>query len=208
MWSSCRILFRKLSKKGNKTCGWRDGTTSCHQPSMGTPLPVLRGELVCRTKTPRCGRENRTAENYYHYIREVLELEWRRGSTSSRKRCPPSIISRAPNPGRVTRRQLARAYGIRKKARNQSAAIKLITWACDLRDARVMCCGERGRKSVHARTQDNSEFRNDVECESRAANGGFCGKMSAAYDIVKSLTSRSHESHKFANRLVLLKRII
>jgi len=38
VWSSCRILSRKLSKKGTKHAAWRDGIIPCN--GMGTPLPV------------------------------------------------------------------------------------------------------------------------------------------------------------------------
>jgi len=41
--------------------------------------------------------------------------------------------SRAPNPERATRQQLARAHGIRERARSQLGAIGFIMWAYDAR---------------------------------------------------------------------------
>jgi len=67
---------------------------------MGIPLPVPQGGL-CRTKTPRRERGNRMTEDIIA-ITSLSSDDVEEDPASSHKRCPPSVISRASNPGRAT----------------------------------------------------------------------------------------------------------
>jgi len=71
MWFSCRILSKKLSKKGTRYAAWGEGGWYHLLPTEHGNLAAGATRRILQDKDFPPRKRERTAEDYCHYIREA-----------------------------------------------------------------------------------------------------------------------------------------